>query len=74
MAAIHALDPDNLRLLSELETSGYSEEVLMRWYFHPVIGPRIREGKFVDPGSGSEFLQGALREAEAASREDRKRR
>ncbi|MEW5303780.1 MAG: hypothetical protein WDW36_006438 [Sanguina aurantia] len=70
VAAINALDPDNLQLLSELESSGYSEEVLMRWYFHPVMGPRIREGKFLDPTSGSEFLEGVMREAEAAVREE----
>lgn len=48
---VSALDPDNLAFMTDLEATGYSEEVLMKWYWHPIIGPRIRSGAFLDPSS-----------------------
>lgn len=51
--AIACLDVDSLQFLTELESSGYSEEVFMKWYFHPVMGPRMRSGAFLDPNQSA---------------------
>ncbi|KXZ54100.1 hypothetical protein GPECTOR_5g203 [Gonium pectorale] len=50
--AISALDSDCLAFMSELEATGYSESTFMKWYFHPVLGPRIRAGSLLDPAKG----------------------
>lgn len=50
---IAALDADNLAFMADLEASGYSEAALMKWYWHPIIGPRIRSGAFLDPTTAS---------------------
>lgn len=54
--AVAALDVDSLAFLTELEATKYSEDTFMKWYFHPVIGPRIRSGKLLDSSAaiGSE--------------------
>ncbi|KAG2494250.1 hypothetical protein HYH03_007605 [Edaphochlamys debaryana] len=49
--AVAALDVDTLSFLTELEATQYSEDTFMKYYFHPVIGPRIRSGALLDPDS-----------------------
>ncbi|KAG2451057.1 hypothetical protein HYH02_004325 [Chlamydomonas schloesseri] len=58
--AVAALDADVLAFLTELEAAGgggpgggggYSEQVFMKWYFHPTLGPRIRSGALLDPAA-----------------------
>ncbi|KAG2428206.1 hypothetical protein HXX76_011886 [Chlamydomonas incerta] len=53
--AVAALDADVLAFLTELEAAGGggagggAEQVFMKWYFHPSLGPRIRSGALLDP-------------------------
>ncbi|GLI69437.1 hypothetical protein VaNZ11_014049, partial [Volvox africanus] len=49
--AVAALDVDSLAFLTELEATRYSEDTFMKWYFHPVMGPRIRSGSLLDPAA-----------------------
>ncbi|EFJ46670.1 hypothetical protein VOLCADRAFT_92871 [Volvox carteri f. nagariensis] len=47
--AVASLDLDVLAFLTDLEATRYSEDTFMKWYFHPVMGPRIRSGTLLDP-------------------------
>ncbi|GLC36284.1 hypothetical protein PLESTM_000427200 [Pleodorina starrii] len=57
--AVAALDADSLAFLTELEATQYSEETFMKWYLHPVMGPRIRSGSLLAPDAAAAAGGGA---------------
>ncbi|GAX76285.1 hypothetical protein CEUSTIGMA_g3730.t1 [Chlamydomonas eustigma] len=63
-------DPLELRFLCDLMDNDNSEEVLIKWSLHPVLGPKMRSGLWF-PGAGQsdeagdmpEMVRQAMREA-----------
>lgn len=55
---------------AELAGSGFSEETLLKWSLHPVVGPRLRSGRLMDerslPPELRAMVDAAQREAAAA--------
>lgn len=52
---------------ADLAASGFSQDAILKWYFHPTVGVRMRTGKFVDesvlPPDVREMYQAAESEA-----------
>ena len=46
--SLAALDADTLWFLAELEASGYSGDVLLKWSLHPGVGPKLTTGRWLD--------------------------
>ena len=68
LSKLDATDLVQLRFLSELTSSGFNSEVLLRWSLHPYIGPKMRSGNWFDGfgGLSSDLLREAMEEALAS--------
>ena len=59
------MDADNLRFLADLERGAHSEDVLIKWSMHPVVGPRlIEEGGLVGAAALPEMMRELYRQAQ----------
>ncbi|KAG1665836.1 hypothetical protein FOA52_005871 [Chlamydomonas sp. UWO 241] len=68
--ALAAVDPLQLRFLSELLSSGYSEDAILKWSLHPVIGPLLRSGDWLAARDGlPSIVQEAMDEAQGSGGE-----
>lgn len=66
---VSELEGDVVRFLSELELRGYSDEVLLKYWFHPVVGSRLRSGALMDPDTTGRVLQEVRRRGGGGGRQ-----
>ncbi|KAI8465822.1 MAG: hypothetical protein J3K34DRAFT_525068 [Monoraphidium minutum] len=64
VAWLAALDGDTLRFMADLERGAYSQDVLIKWSFHPTVGPRLASGEWYDEAGLPDLLQQIFAEAQ----------
>eukprot|EP00877_Chromochloris_zofingiensis_P000536 jgi/Chrzof1/10483/Cz05g00080.t1 len=61
---LSTLDADVLRFLTDLEQHRYSQDILIKWSLHPIVGPKLMSGKWMEDNQLPDVLQQLYRHAQ----------